>query len=262
MRLLQLNCQSLNTSKAILQDYVDRHKIDLVCITETWVQPAALKFKNWTPIPLLHPKDQYGGAAILARPGVKIVRNSLLENDQDEFVWANVSINGKIHTIGSLYIRPGKFTHVQHLRNILIGMHPGQPLLLLGDFNARSLVWEHGTVTAGDDAAWRMGVLLEELCIEFNLKIHNTGRYTYVGCQSRNAAHIYPHKSAIDLSLSRNIDAPIAWRVDDLTVINSDHLPILMEIREQASTVVKTRWDVNNSDWSEFQISIDGKLSA
>ena len=80
----------------------------------------------------------------------------------------------------ALYIRPSKAQHLVSLRNTLSKMDPTRPYLLVGDLNARSLVWEHSTQAAGTDISWQMGQLLEETCIDFDFNILNNRRFTYV----------------------------------------------------------------------------------
>ena len=120
MKILQLNVRSLNTSKALLERYVDRNDISLITLTETWNKDNdKLSFKNWNTRSLFKnrrpdryipptskkrkqdtenpstPQDEEledgGGSAILAAPHVKIVHRTDMDIHRDlEIVWAQV----------------------------------------------------------------------------------------------------------------------------------------------------------------------------
>ena len=259
MKILQLNCQSLNTSKNLLRNYVERHNIDVLCLSETWQKEDKMLFKNWTCIQRKAP-DTYGGVAIIIRPGIKVVRVSDHENNINEFVWANVYLNNKVTLIGSLYIRPGKLSHLTYLWNTLGKIKSTSAVLLCGHLNARSLMWEYSSTTAGKSTSWKMGEILEEMTINLGLKLHNNGRFTYVGTQVRNANNNYEVKSAVDITLSKNLTNPVSWFVDDISVLKSDHLPVIINIAEISKPLKKRKWDLENSDWAAWQTSIIERL--
>ena len=165
MKILQLNTRSLHTSKQLIQHYVERNKIKIAVLTETWNNEDKLTFKNWNTKNLFKNKqdsprtsekvklqqDQTesteigGGAAILAAPDVKIVPRKDLDIFASlEIVWAQIQIGTDIVTIGCAYISPGRHDHfallVENLKYVFKTVNT--PVLLLGDLNARSYMWE------------------------------------------------------------------------------------------------------------------------
>ena len=46
LTILQVNIRCLATSKRLLENYVDKHKVDIVVLSETWNRENCIKFKN------------------------------------------------------------------------------------------------------------------------------------------------------------------------------------------------------------------------
>ena len=251
MRILQLNTRSFNQlSQRVLSDYVDQENIQVMCLSEVWNNKP--KFKDWAkPEYKSRLNDNHGGVATLARKSVKIVRQHDLENNK-EFMFSSIQIGSQVVLLGSIYIPPGFKWDIKALDRKLTEIGDQTPLLITGDFNARSPSWDNTAVRSRQDTvSWRMGDMVEELCNRHNLTIHNDGRHTY-----RKGSHV----SALDLTLSRGISKPVRWKTDDISIISSDHLPVIIEIEETVSQIIVQKVDLKNTDWDQWRTKLDDKL--
>ena len=238
MRICQVNLRSYNTSKNLLQRHVDRNHIDLVAASETWEDGDTMSFKNWQTKDLFKnriPDEQAehgGGAALLAAPHVKIVpRKDLDIYPSLEVVWAQTKIGPDIVTICSAYIAPEREDHFNLLIDNLkyVNRVVSTPILLLGDINARSYSWESwhpSTRRKRYDQAFKRGNTLVDLTQELCFTVLNNGQCTRIDYEGK--------KSSPDLSIILgNLQTNPVWRVDTNSYLNTDHFPIMIDIKEQ-----------------------------
>ena len=102
-----MNIRCLAISKRLLENYVDKHKVDIVVLSETWNRENCIKFKNWINVAFKNRTGGYGGVAIFAKPGVKIVPRIDFDKYDIEICWGQLKVDNKIITIASCYIPPG-----------------------------------------------------------------------------------------------------------------------------------------------------------
>ena len=150
MKLLNLNIRSLKTSRLLLENYVETNGIDLITLSETWHNSETLNFKNWNTEGLFKNREDgspYGGVAILPNPKIKIVpRPDLSTKTDNEICWAQIEHNNIPVTIASIYIpsnRNDKFWDCLENIKHVISKVPNSPIIISGDFNARSFAWEN-----------------------------------------------------------------------------------------------------------------------
>ncbi len=261
MKLLQLNCQSINTARQGVHRYVRDKDIKIVCFSETWHKNETFPFKDWvTHCKNRPPQDNntYGGVALATHPSIRMVPNKALENST-EVAWATVYINSKIVHLASVYIPPGREDHVELLSEVLETLPPEAPVILTGDFNASSASWDNRRHIPHNTPAYRVGLKVEELIARHGLHIHNTGHYTYVKAHQTTGLVI---KTAIDLTLSRNVGSTIQWSVDELACLKSDHLACIANIEPAAHTAPIVRWDLGDVDWTLWGSNLEEALQS
>ena len=260
MNILQINIHALSTSKSYLENYVDKCHIDIASISETWHQDDDWKFKDWKCNGMFKNRinNTYGGVATLPRPSIKLVRRKDLERPDIEVTWAQAEVTGTMFFIATVYIPPNCTSHFHKLELNLtdVANRTQAPILLLGDFNARSYLWEnwHTSQPTRYDKAWKHGRIIESMMIRHGLQIHNTGGPTRM---------FNGQKSAIDLTLS--LRAPpdfITWKVDHQNSLWTDHLPILVHLKGKDSTApsVRARWNLKAVDWDCWKHDLGDKL--
>ncbi len=263
MKLLQFNCQSYNTTKQQLHRYVRDKDIKILCLSETWNKEETFTFtKHWNTHCKNRPLDSsgnaYGGVAVATHPSIRMVPYKELENDT-EIAWTKVYINSKIVHLASVYIPPGKVEHIDKLSQVLDSVPDDAPVILTGDFNATSALWDRRPNLPHNTKSYRVGLKVEELIAAHGLSIHNTGSYTYVKGNQRTGQVI---RTAIDLTLTRNVSGSIQWTTDELAPLKSDHLACITNIAPPTHPAPIIRWDLNHIDWTQWEMSLEEALQA
>ena len=255
MKILQLNCSGLtkDLSKQ-LSRYVDDKHIEVVCLQETFAKDRSTSSKNWRPY--LNPSsDGYGGVAIFVSPSVKSVPYEELKDPRLEAVWTRIQVAGKVTILGSVYIRPGQLGKVAILQNIISGINNHDQIIVNGDLNGHSQQWDSNFTQTKLDPARKIGVQIENLILQENLKLHNTGQYTFI--HRRDGG-----KWALDLFLTRNIHVPTRWQSDHLTSLKSDHCPTILSVEEERDSYRKTKWDLKNTSWDIWSETIERAVAS
>ncbi len=235
MKLLQVNCSGFTRELNLqLARYVEDKKVEVICLQETFAKDRSTTFKNW--LPYLRPSsDGYGGVAIFVSPTLKSAPcDSLLDNNL-EAVWTQIQIAGKVTTVGSVYIRPGQVDKVATLQSKISTINT--PLIIMGDLNGHSNLWDSNYTQRKLDTARKMGIKIENLIIEENLNLRNTGQYTFVHRRDGGTW-------ALDLTLTRNIVAEARWSSDHFNTLKTDHCPTLLQVEESVRHFRKQKWDI------------------
>ncbi len=199
--ILKIACcfSKLLRSKQFLCNKTDRGRPSAL---GKWLKEENPKFKDWLPLTKNRPPggDGHGGVAIFAHPSVKITPLKSLENET-EVVWSRVAIDNRVIHVASVYIPPGKIQHIRRLRETLQTLPNDTPIVLGGDFNATSRLWDNRENIPRNSASFQLGQELEELIAEQGLKVHNTGHYTYTKHNSNTGVTTC---TAIDLLTKRS----------------------------------------------------------
>lgn len=242
MNVLQVNIQSINTSKRLLQTAAANHSADVILLQEVWSPKEEVGIHNFLP-PIIKSREnnQFGGVAILAQKNAKIVHWKEYEIPQLEAVWAEVQIGSERILCGSVYINVGKTAEIHLLDSVLDRITLLHKRILIGmDANSRNLLWDNSCLFASRYSKSRkMGVALEDLITKHGLAIHNNGASTY---QSGTIS------TAPDVTLSLGVidSSPLNWKIleDDL---NSPHSAVLSQIGRK-----KVFEPVEVVDWEKF----------
>ena len=93
-------------------------------------------------MPTIYRNENSGfGVLTLIPTSVKNVFRDDLTNDNVESVWSEMKIKGKVVLIGNIYIAPVNENQLHSLDNQL-EQHKDKSILLVGDFNSRSNIWD------------------------------------------------------------------------------------------------------------------------
>ena len=142
----------------------------------------------------------------------------------------------KIITICSIYLSPNNSINIEQL-NELIKKLP-KPFLLLGDFNARHLLWH-------DIKSNSRGNLILDFIIENQLHILDDNKPTHFDQRTKGYSHI-------DLSLcTQDLADSYFWNTyDDLC--GSDHFPVVISILKFTKEITINKFDLNRTNRVEF----------
>lgn len=149
-------------------------------------------------------------------------------------------------TICNVYIPDSQNLNSTELSN-LINQLPS-PFLLLGDFNARNIIWGSKTTDS-------RGKTLETLLTTSDIAILNTGESTHFCAASGSF-------SSIDLTFSSPCLLPsLEWQViPDL--YDSDHFPLIVSsLNKKPQTILPGKWKIRNANWESFSDSVAQKIS-
>jgi len=143
----------------------------------------------------------------------------------------------KAVTLCSIYIPPRSEICDRELDDLLNQLP--SPVLLLGDFNAHSVVW-------GGQGTDDRGQKLEDFVARQDLCILNDRSFTYLHPATGSF-------TSIDLSIcSPSLFMDLNWEVGK-DQCGSDHFPIFIHTNPPAEPERPPKWLLHKADWSAFQ---------
>ena len=130
MRLLQLNCQSLQTSRSLIELCLEKYNVDVLLLQEVW-NPRSSFIKNFRkPLILLRP-DGYGGVGIWVNRKAKVVDFPDVCSPDLEAVFAEVMIHNVRCLVGSVYIKVNKLEDISRLSRLVDRIKSQFPAFIL-----------------------------------------------------------------------------------------------------------------------------------
>ena len=252
-RILQLNCNGLNSSHTEIAAFLTEKNISIACLQETKLSTrSTLKpFPGYTPIRQDRDTGRGGGGLLtLIREDLHFATwdtSSLFPGDHSaEVLGTEVHLGGLPLRVANIYIPPctscpaGYQTKFDSLFN-----SSSNNTILLGDLNAHHPSWYSAT---NDDRAAARGTALDNSISNSDICILNEDSPT------RLPKHGPP--SSPDLSLiSSHLYFDTTWETQ--IRLNSDHLPILIELSGLQSTPPhrsrKTFTNFKKANWTRFR---------
>ena len=250
MNVLQINCQSLRTSKALIAQALSKYDVDVLVAQEVWKPPNPFFFNYLNPfLKLRSDESRAGGVGIWIRKEAKAVRLKKLEVEGLEAVWAEVKVGRIRCLVGSVYVNVNQVQQIKKLGEVLLQVKDQFSSIIIGmDANARHMLWEHQleqmTVNRST-RTFKMGEMLKDIVLENGMVILNSGECTY---RSGNVS------SAPDVTVVKGFeDLPLKWRVLEEDLL-SPHSPILVEIgkKEEFKAYETIDWEAFN--WELYAI--------
>ena len=239
MSILQWNIRGLRPNFNDLSRFLNSHNPIIVALQETKLSSS---YPVHVPHYIIFRQDLFsstiahGGTMLAIHSSIPCRRLQITTDLQT--IAVRCHLGGREVSVCSLYLPPGcSFPRgeVEHLISSL-----PSPYFILGDFNAHSPFW-------GCDARCPRGQILEDLLINFNIGLLNTGTYTHCTMPSGSM-------SALDLSLcSPRLQISTSWTVDKF-LYGSDHFPIWIRINEVPGRGIRPpRWNFKRADWNRFE---------
>lgn len=247
LKIVVWNAQSLKSKIAEFSNFLNKHKIDLALISETWLNSS---IKISIPNFKIYRKDResdsshpHGGVAIC-------IRNSLIHNKVNSInlnTIENLSIqipfkNSNL-TVVVIYCPPS-----MSVRNFKAEMKslmslPG-PIILGGDVNAKHTSWNNPSNNY-------KGIEL--------IKVADSNFYDILSSKS---ATLYPavgNPSTVDLVFKKGISC--LSKLDTVNDLSSDHLPVVFQISSKFENVDCSKFDFGKADWMRYRGLIEDGLS-
>jgi hypothetical protein len=237
VRSLQIafhNARGLRSSRNELEVFADDHDLDALLVSETKLQPG-------TPDPNIRGFELYrsdrtrgpgGGTAIYVRRGIRHHQIALpvLQNLEATAVTI-ATANGPL-TIISCYHPPRLLLRENDINEIL---DSGTSVIAAGDFNAKHEAW-------GSRRANRNGRILIEHADNIDILIEAPPEPTYYDARDF-------HADTLDIALLKNV--PFQTRLHASQALDSDHLPVLMHIGDEANDANRNA-TVQITNWPRF----------
>lgn len=240
------NANGLANKTSELQDFLQKHKIDIMLINETNLTP---KMKNPdVPGYICYRKDRKAAKSTTKNPGggVLALVNELL--DIGEFP---INFETKIEILGlklnnvliySAYAPQN--TIDDHSLNKMF--NSGQQVIIMGDLNSRHPDW-NCRGTNGN------GVRLRKYIKRSRYELLAPNEFTFYPSNSKN------NPSTIDLALIKNITNVQIHTLDEL---DSDHLPLMLTFdSEFVKNENKNFFNYKRANWTKFRENIDKNLT-
>ena len=262
VKIGHINAQSLVPKVDAVNSLLESERLDLLCVSETWLTPDTLTRFIVFPGYAMVRRDRAestdgqrvrgGGVAVIHREEIHCQMLQTPTTSLLETLWVSVSVRGGRPAIVGVAYRPPAGSVCQavdelqeQLRDVLAR---GKPTYLLGDININVL-----NTQASDTR--RYEAALSEL---------NVTQLVY------EPTHLLPSPSALDhVIIITNVPSP---RADVINIPISDHLPVAVSaptgrVRKLPTECVTRNWaradwnaiclDLLLADWSNFDTNRD-----
>ena len=248
--ILQWNCNGIRNSRLELLQFLKSHKIAVCALQETKLSPNSTdpSFPGYALIRRDRPGGGAGGGlAFLVHeniPFLPVNSDHLFRDDPiTEHLSISVSLGPHPLQIYNIYIPPPTSCPNNFSPSVRPLLSLDSDTLILGDFNSHHLAWCSETQ---DDRAAARGTLIVEELDSSSLCLLNTDQHT------RRPSN--GNSSSPDLSfISAHLAAEASWL--PTCALNSDHLPILIELGPPTSVNVPGPMYSNykKADWEGFR---------
>jgi len=230
------NATSLNNKEHELTYFINNSNIDVVLVTETWLNPRTnINFVNYEIIRSDSPRrNNVGGVAIIINKQLKFHILPQVTIDRCDVLLIKIQSNVGL-TVGVIYAPPkAKFT-CNLLNNIVSS---NSPIVIGGDFNAKHKSWNNFNNNF-------RGLQLYNYIKDNDISIIHSNTFTYR----------VPHSNPSNLDIFITKDVPynyICYTMDELT---SNHLPVILKF--DRVNVARTEFTYNTTDWTAFYNKTD-----
>ena len=239
--ILQWNINGLKANRNELKNLLSQHNPSFVALNESKSSNPKLivenSFKNYS----LYQNDAHPdqGNLLLVRKDVNYT--PFLLNTPVNAIAIQTNRGGRELRICSMYLSPNIPISLPDLTNLIEQLSPHNlphPLIILGDFNARSEYW-HDSINNS------RGNQILDFILNSDLQVLNDDSPTHFnlthGCQTN-----------IDLSLcTRNLAPDLFWRTHP-DLCSSDHYPILIYFLKHSMEISRFRWKFHRANWPLF----------
>ena len=234
MRCILWNINGLKKKQLDLNLLIEQHKPDIIFINETHLhQHDKIKIKHFSMI-RDDRDDGYGGIATLINVNIPFKQANVNINIHNNFQIQRIKVN-KFNLL-NIYCPPNINPTQQQYIDIMETTRDNT--IIMGDFNAQHRMW-------GASRLNQNGKNMAEALNYTNYVILNNGNRTRITNEGN---------SSPDLTLvSQDIATKCNWEVID-DPMNSDHLPILVETKENMTPLSNPigRWNTKYADWPKL----------
>jgi len=230
------NATSLNNKEHELTYFINNNSINVVLVTETWLNPRTkINFVNYEIIRSdSSRRNNSGGVAIIINKQLKFHILPQVTIDGCDVLLIKIQSNiGLI--VGVIYAPPKAKFSCNILNNIVTN---NSPIIIGGDFNAKHKSWNNFNNNS-------RGLQLYNYINDNDISVIHSNTYTYRVPRS--------NPSNLDIFLTKDVPYNnICYSMDELT---SNHLPVMLKF--DRVNVTRTECTYNTTDWSAFYSRTD-----
>lgn len=170
--LLNWNANGILTKSSAFIQFLDAHKIDIACITETHLAPHKnFKIPHYICYRNDRPSNKAAGwVAILVKRSISHAIYPTQSDNTLELIALQITLShNKTLNIISEYRSPNKLTNFQQLAFLF---NSNNPTIMLGDLNAKNTAW-------GCNITIPPGSALQNIISVYNLDVHAPNEPTH-----------------------------------------------------------------------------------
>jgi endonuclease/exonuclease/phosphatase family metal-dependent hydrolase len=210
LKIAVWNCQSVNNKKSELLRSIEKHNIDIVLLSETWLnERSSFDLNSFVCYRL---DRVHGGVAILIKRSVNHSSLSKISEIFADAIFIKIKSQNSEFTLGAIYCSPAASRSQAHSFFSKVLSLPGRSIIA-GDFNAKNIRWNCINNC-------RKGFDLVKLCDSRLFNIHSPDSPTLFASRG--------NPTTVDFVLSKAVLG--VSNPQTVNELSSDHLPITFNI--------------------------------
>jgi len=230
------NATSLNNKNHEFSYFINKNKIDVALVTETWLNSRiSLNFVNYEIIRSDSPRQNAGGVAIVINKQINFHILPQINITGCELLLIKIQSNVNL-TVGVIYVPPKAQLDTNTLSNLLINY---SPIIIGGDYNARHKSWNNFTNNA-------RGIKLYNFINNNDITIIHSSTYSHHMPRSK--------PSNIDIYLTK--DVPYNYVCNTINDLSSNHLPVILKF--ERINIVKNEITARKTNWTAYRNGTNG----
>lgn len=243
VRIAQWNAQSLRPKLCEFELLLNREKIHIAIISESWLEPNSRLHISDYNIYRCDRNDSYGGVAIIVHKSVKsMVGNTQFNISQGiEILHVQILNCQYLKNIVAMYCPSTVRTNQSDWDQIFSQFQTNS--IILGDFNGHHCAWSYKTDTRG--------VQIFDSSLDNGYISLNDGSATRVKLVNGNLQSSSPDVTFCSSDLATNL----SWSVTS-ECLGSDHLIIRVSFRYQESLNFIEKRNYKKADWVMYTNSL------
>lgn len=253
LTLALYNADSLLKQREEVADLLNRHKIDILAVQETYLKPKHRRF-NIAKYSLLRtdrlptqdrPNNPKGGTAIYYKKSLHVCSIVTPQLDNCEATAIRIAMSGHDPiVIASVYLPAGQKMIANDIKALL---ELGSTVILAGDFNSKHQQWNCNETNTNGRTVHR---LLESLDDCEVIAPYAPTHYPYT------ADH---RPDILSYCIFKNISLPVR-DISVLSELHSDHRPVLYYLGRPFDQPTETRTVINNRKFKQALSKRDPRL--
>ena len=245
LTVLQWNANGLRGHKDQLKNFLVNvpSPPDVVCIEETLLKPKRNppKIDGYNVVRKDCTTNTKGGLVIYIKVGINFTLLDIEDNPNIEIQGIEIKTSNGHLKIFNTYISPSHQLVKEEIEHLFLNKRT----IIVGDLNAHNKLW-------GCSYTKIRGRLLEEILVEKNMVVLNTGQATYITSNMLN------NNSVIDLSIcSQDVALNTRHTVTKYNM-GSDHFASITFVNEESiieNNLSMQLWKLNKANWKNYKDS-------